>query len=182
MPKSLCIVVPQCFKKDLIQLEVYIKLLPRVHFRKHVSHNQSKSVVFIVLLHGTFCLSSSSLSNLFSRASSVFLFLLRDEVHGNWKGCCGLSLGEGVCREGKDGVGDGGICNVTGNWEVVMALVRSSSSWGCCLWCSRTVSWRWWRRWRCSMWLCGHGDACSLCLICFGVRVIFLLKNAICKK
>lgn len=118
MQKSLCIVVRQCFKKDLIQLELYIKLLPRVHFRKHVSHNQSKSVVLIVLLHGTFCLSSSSLSNLFSRASLVFLFLLRDEVHGNWKGCCGLSLGEGVCREGKDGVGDDGICNVTGNWEM----------------------------------------------------------------
>lgn len=48
----------------------------------------------------------------------MFRFLLWDEVHGKWKGCCGLALGDGVCREGKDGLGDGGICNVPGSGEM----------------------------------------------------------------
>jgi len=29
-----------------------------------------------------------------------------------------LGLGDGVCREGKDGLGDGGICNVPGSGEM----------------------------------------------------------------
>ena len=29
-----------------------------------------------------------------------------------------MPLGDGVCREDKDGVGDGGICNVIGSGEM----------------------------------------------------------------
>lgn len=45
----------------------------------------------------------------------MFRFLLWDEVHGDWKRCCVLPLGDGVC---KDGVGDGGICNAAGSGEM----------------------------------------------------------------